>query len=172
MSQLPPLHPIAMTREVPCWSEPEHVVPSPTTVCNWPQTNDDTQARLAQIEAALNLLPLGYDPRRLVAHQSTILTSNLRRLSRRRPSARTDHDADFPSDARRSGRCAVANAPGQRQRNFHRPKRRQLHTRHRPRVLSVPLTTATCCSSLRIVLGSLNHPASASQHSWKTTNTS
>ena len=42
MSQLPPLHPIATTREVPCSSKPEHVVPTPTTVCNSPQTNDDT----------------------------------------------------------------------------------------------------------------------------------
>ena len=72
MSQLPLLHPISTTYKVSCSSAIVHLVPSFTTFCNSQQYNDDTQARLARIEAAFNLLTLGYDPRRQVAYQSTI----------------------------------------------------------------------------------------------------
>ena len=64
MSQLPPLHPIATTREVPCSSGPEHVVSSPTTVCNSPETNDAAQAALVQIAELLGSLGFGFIARK------------------------------------------------------------------------------------------------------------
>ena len=55
-TQLPPLHPISTAHEVPCTSAVVHYIQSFTTVCNSPQTNDDTQAAISQIAAALGSL--------------------------------------------------------------------------------------------------------------------
>ena len=70
MSQLPPLYSIATTREVFCSSAPEHVVSSPTTVCNSPQTNDAAQAALVQIAALL--CSLGFGIHRQEAPQNVV----------------------------------------------------------------------------------------------------
>ena len=59
-----------MTHVVPCTSATVHAVPSPTTVCNSPQTNDDTQAAISQIAAALG--SLGFEIRRREAPQSAV----------------------------------------------------------------------------------------------------
>ena len=47
MAQLPPLHPISTTREVPNSSLFEHAVPSPTTECESPRRYDAIEAALS-----------------------------------------------------------------------------------------------------------------------------
>ena len=71
-SRLPPLHPISTTHEVPCTSATVHAVPSPTIVCNSPQTNDDTQAAISQIAASLGSLGFDFQIRRRDAPQSAV----------------------------------------------------------------------------------------------------
>ena len=72
MPQLPPQHPIRTTHDVPSTSATVHAFPSPTTVCNSLQTNDDTQAAISQIAAALGSLGFDFEIRRREAPQSAI----------------------------------------------------------------------------------------------------
>ena len=69
---LPPLHPISTTHEVPCTSVPEHAVPSPTTVCNSPQTNDIVQAAFSQFVAAFGSLGFDFEIRRREAPRNAV----------------------------------------------------------------------------------------------------
>ena len=74
-SQLPPLLPITTNHEVPCTSVAVHAVPSPTTVCNSPQTNDVNRAAFSLITAAFASLNFDLDIRRREAPQSPMQPS-------------------------------------------------------------------------------------------------
>ena len=56
MAQLPPLHPISTTREVPNFSLSEHAVPSPTIECESPRRIDAIETALSEMSAALDSL--------------------------------------------------------------------------------------------------------------------
>ena len=166
MSQLPPLHPIATTREVPNFTLPEHAVPSPTTECESPRRDDAIEAALSQMSDALASL----------ASYPAAFASLGSALCRQNDS--TSRDAvpqPVPIPTQNSFLVpavpvdnAVANAPDQR---LAQPLPLATSAAANPlprycqRVLSGILTTATCFSSQRIALGSRNHPASAFVHS-------
>ena len=71
-AHLPQLHPIPTTHEVPCTSATVHAVPSPTTDCNSPQTNDDTQSAISKIAGALGSFGFDFQIRRRKAPQNAI----------------------------------------------------------------------------------------------------
>ena len=80
-SQLPLVHPISTTHEVPCPSATAHAVPSPTTVCESPRRDDAIETALSQMSIILASLPaafasLGSALRRPDTPQSTIRLPN------------------------------------------------------------------------------------------------
>ena len=165
LAQLPQLHPIATTREVSCSSALEKVVSSPTTVCNSPQTNDAAQAELVQLAALLGSLGVGIHRQEAPqnAVQLPIYGASADAVSQPMP---IPTRASLLTSAVPVNN-AVANAHDQRLAQRCRSQRRPppiCSRRHRPRVLSTTLTTATYFSSQRIAIGSRNDPASAFVH--------
>ena len=80
-SQLPPMHPISTTHEVPGPSTTAHAVPSPTTVCESPRRDDAIETALSQMSIILASLPavfasLGSALRRPDTPQCTIRLPN------------------------------------------------------------------------------------------------